>query len=137
MLMVLSVDARRNFGAPGGGLFGGMHGVCVQLTGKLDFEFVCAVKRKGMVEAVLVVCSSDNLRNEPGDYVNKENHLLTIDVFPLGKKHEDKNKKIIEKLFGNCIVDYIECNRVGCTFYFINCLNSFSINWTRRRFQSI
>lgn len=71
MLMVVCVDSRVNFGAPALGVLTGVHGIGVEDTRQLDVELDGAVLVEDPVDAVLVVCGSEDVRDDeaptPGD----------------------------------------------------------------------
>lgn len=64
MLVVVRVDRGRDFRAVGSGCLGGVHAVGVEHAGQLDLQLVGSVEGEGVVEAVLVVGSGDDLRDD-------------------------------------------------------------------------
>ena len=64
MLMVMSIDSRIYFCSPSLGVFTWVHGICVQDTSELDFELNSSVLMEDPVNAVFVVCCSENVRDD-------------------------------------------------------------------------
>jgi hypothetical protein len=64
MLMIVGVDSRINFCSPSLGVFTWVHGICVQDTSELDFELNSSVLMEDPVNAVFVVCCSENVRDD-------------------------------------------------------------------------
>lgn len=64
MLVVMGGDLGSDFGAVGGGLLCGMQAVGVEHASKLHFELVCSIQGEGVIEAILVVGRSDDLRDD-------------------------------------------------------------------------
>lgn len=64
MLVVVGVDPRIHFSAPAMCVLARVHGVSVEDTGKLDFKLNGAVLVEDPVYAVLVVGSSENVRDD-------------------------------------------------------------------------
>lgn len=64
VLMVVGVDASVDFGAPALGVFAFVHGVRVEDTSQLDLELDGAVLVQDPVDAVFVVGSREDLRDD-------------------------------------------------------------------------
>lgn len=64
MLVIVGVDSRINFRSPSLGVFTWVHGICVQDTSELDFELNSSILMEDPINAVFVVCCSENVRDD-------------------------------------------------------------------------
>jgi hypothetical protein len=64
MLMIVGVDSRINFRSPSLGVFTWVHGICVQNTSELDFELNSSILMEDPVNAIFVVCCSENVGDD-------------------------------------------------------------------------
>lgn len=78
VLVVVGGDLRSDLGAVGSGLLGGVEAVGVQHTSELHFELVGTVEGEGVVEAVLVVGGSDDLRDDELAVTGRDDGTITV-----------------------------------------------------------
>lgn len=64
MLVVVGIDAGVDFRAPFFGVLTGVHGVGVEYSGEFDLELDGAVLVEDPVDAVFVVCGSEDMRDD-------------------------------------------------------------------------
>lgn len=64
VLVVLGVDPGSDLGAVWSGFLGGMHAVGVKHASEFDFKLVSSIQGEGVVEAIFVVGSGDDLRDD-------------------------------------------------------------------------
>ena len=64
MLMVVGIDPWVNFCPPSVDIFSGVHGICIQDTGKFDLKLDCPVLVEDPVHAVFVICGGENMGYE-------------------------------------------------------------------------
>ena len=64
MLVIVCVDAGGYLSAPAVRVLAGVHGVCVQYAGEFDLKLDRAVQVEDPVDAILVVCGCEDVRDD-------------------------------------------------------------------------
>lgn len=78
VLVVVGVDVGGDLSTVGSGGLGGVHAVGVQHTSELHLELVGTVQSEGVVEAVLVVGGSDDLRDDKLAVTGRDDSTITV-----------------------------------------------------------